>query len=96
MVQTARPQMTIRRTRNSRCIPKATNTHIEYAIRFAFSTATTVARTRLSVALCVILPLLLRQQARQRAACHCFVVTDNFLKDYTDIISIKARQIHLY
>jgi len=55
-----------------------------------------IARTRLSVTLYVILPLVLRQQAPQRAVCHCSVVTDNFLKDYADIISIKVRQIHLY
>jgi len=36
MVQTGRPQMAIWRTRVSRSIPKATNTHIEYAMHIAF------------------------------------------------------------
>ena len=48
-VQPGRLQMTILRMCIACWIPKATNTHWEYAIFIAFSTVTMVARTRLHV-----------------------------------------------
>ena len=45
--------MTIWRMRIACLIPKDTNTHSEYEILIAFSTTTTVARTRLTVTLYV-------------------------------------------
>jgi hypothetical protein len=48
-----KPQMKIWRMRIACWIRKATNTHSEYVILNAFSTATVVARTRLDVTLYV-------------------------------------------
>jgi hypothetical protein len=48
-VQPDEPHMTIWRMRIARWITKAIYAHSEYVILFAFSTATMVARTRLSV-----------------------------------------------
>ena len=53
IVDPDRPKMTIWRTSILSWIPKATNTHSEYVIFIAFSTATVVARTLLNVTLYV-------------------------------------------
>jgi hypothetical protein len=50
-VQPDRPLMTLWRMRIACWIYKATNTHLEYVILIAFSTATAVTRTRLNVTL---------------------------------------------
>jgi hypothetical protein len=48
-VEPGRPQSM--RMRTARWLPQATNTHSEYVLPTAFSTATMVARTRLSIKL---------------------------------------------
>ena len=53
IVERGRPHMTKWRMRISRWVPKATNTYSQYVILICFSTATMVARTRLSVTLYV-------------------------------------------
>ena len=53
ITERGRPHMTIWCMRIVCWIPKATNTHWEYAIFFCFSTATMVTRTLLSVTLYV-------------------------------------------
>ena len=53
MVEPVKPQMTIRRMRFECWIPKATNTHSEYVILIAFSTATMAARMHLNATLYV-------------------------------------------
>ena len=52
-VEWGRPQMTIRSMRTACWIPKATNAHAGCVVLIAFSTATVVTRTRLSVTLYV-------------------------------------------
>ena len=58
MVQPDRPQMTIWRMHFACWITKATNTHSEYVILIAFSSAAVVTRTRFSVTLPVLLLLI--------------------------------------
>jgi len=53
MAEKTTDDTTIRRMRFTCRIPKATNTHSEYAVLDCFSTTQMVTRTLLSVALCV-------------------------------------------
>ena len=53
IIERGKPQKTIWSMRSARWIPKATNTHSEYVILIAFSTATMVAWMRLNITLYV-------------------------------------------
>ena len=88
--------MAIRRMRIACRITETTNTHSEYVIIFAVPTATTVARTRLSVTLYVHCVSYMNAGSRREVADNCVLPSvytassGNFLPTFRENLSIPS------